>query len=364
MAEYSLFGNQHQTAIYGHTKASASDPKVMETTLHFTPTGLNENIAYLRLLQTLTNYLKDPYNLRNTSTYTLRNLVHLDSIRWSQGRNRSSGPLECQQDGTITAKVTEIGTNAPVQGANVNIEGPGIKASKTTDKDGIATFDVTPNDKGVVKVVASKEGRIIGMAEIRVLTDTTAPWIELDPVHPITNRPQQEVTGRTNPGNTVTLNGTPAQVAQDGSFKGTVTLKEGLNTIVGEAKNAQGMTVRKMLTVMLKTTPPNLFIDDPGYLVDVTEVEITGRVDVMYSGDHEYPAKVTVNGQPATVTHDIWKAMVKVNPGRNTINVEATDAVGNRNTASREILVYKRTIIHLVIDNPYSHNQWRTSCPP
>jgi hypothetical protein len=347
-----LFGNQHQTAIYGHTKASATDPKVMETTLHFTPTGLNEGIAYLGYFRPNSNYLVEPYNFKNTSTYTIRDLVHFDSIRGLQVEIHSDGPLYVNKLNTITAKVTEIGTNAPVQGANVNIEGPGIKASKTTDKDGIATFDVTPNDKGVVKVVASKEGRIIGMAEIRVLTDTTAPWIELDPVHPITNRPQQEVTGRTNPGNTVTLNGSPAQVAQDGSFKGTVTLKEGLNTIVGEAKNAQGMTVRKMLTVMLKTTPPNLFIDDPGYLVDVTEVEITGRVDVMYNGDHEYPAKVTVNGQAATVTHDIWKAMVKVNPGRNTVNVEATDAVGNRNTASREILVYKRTIIHLVIDNP------------
>jgi len=116
-----------------------------------------------------------------------------------------------------------------------------------------------------------------------------------------------------------------------------------LNTIVGEAKNAQGMTVRKMLTVLLKTTPPNLFIDDPGYLVDVVEVEITGRV--------EPESKVTVNGQPAQVTHDIWKAKVKVNPGRNTINVEAVDKAGNRNTANREILVYKRTIIQLTLDN-------------
>jgi hypothetical protein len=337
-----LIGNQHQTAIYGHTKQS-SDPKVMETTLHFTPTGLNEAIASLGYYNLNKSYLKEPYQLKNTSTYTVREIILLDAGKGLQVEIHTDGPLYVNKLNTITAKVTEIGTNAPVQGANVNIEGPGIKASKTTDKDGIATFDVTPNDKGVVKVVASKEGRIIGMAEIRVLTDTTAPWIELDPVHPITNRPQQEVSGRTNPGNTVTLNGGPAQVAQDGSFKGTVTLKEGLNTIVGEAKNAQGMTVRKMVNVTLDTTPPNIFIDDPGYLVDLTEVEITGRV--------ETESKVTVNGQPAHVTHDIWKAKVKVNPGRNTINVEAVDQAGNRNTANREILVYKRTIIQLTLDN-------------
>jgi hypothetical protein len=346
-----LIGNQHQTAIFGHTKASVTDPRVMETTLHFTPTGLNEAIASIGYYNLNHSYLKEPYQLKNTSTYTVREIIKLDAGKGLQVEIHSDGPLYVNKLNTITAKVTEIGTNAPVGGAMVTIEGPGIKASKTTDKDGLATFDVTPNDTGVVKVVASMEGRIIGMAEIRVLSDTTAPWIDLDPVHPITNRPQQEVTGRTNPGNTVTLNGTPAQVAQDGTFKGTVTLKEGLNTIVGEAKNAQGMTVRKMLTVTLKTTPPELFIDDPGYLVDVTEVEMTGRVDIMMLNDKEYAPKVTVNGQPAHVVHDIWKAMVKVNPGRNTVNVEAVDAAGNRNTASREVLVYKRTIIQLTLDN-------------
>ena len=339
-----MIGNQHQTAIYGHTKQSATDPKVMETTLHFTPTGLGENVAYLGYFNKNAYYLKAPYELKNTSTYTLRNLLNLDSVVGLKVEVVSDDNLHPNKTATITAKVTEIGTNAPVEGANVTVKGLGINASKKTGKDGLAVFDVTPNDKGIIIVTATMENRIIGTAEIRVVPDNSAPWLELDPLAPMTNKPQTEVTGRTNPGNTVTLNGSPAQVAQDGSFKGNVTLKEGLNTIVGEAKNAAGMTTRKMVTITLDTIPPNIFIDDPGYLVDITEIEVTGRV--------EPHSKVTVNGQPATVVNDLWKVITKVNHGKNAITVVAVDQAGNSNTATRDILVYKRTTIKLTLDNP------------
>lgn len=338
-----MIGNQHQTAIYGHTKQSANDPKVMETTLHFTPTGLGESVAYLGYFNKNKYYLQTPYELKNTSTYTLRNLVSLDSAVGLKVEVTSDDVLHPNKAATITAKVTEIGTNAPVEGATVTVKGLGINASKKTGKDGLAVFDVTPNDKGIILVTATMENRVIGTAEIRVVPDNSAPWLELDPLAPLTNKPQTEVTGRTNPGNTVTLNGAPAQVAQDGSFKGNVTLKEGLNTIVGEAKNAAGMTTRKMITVTLDTIPPNIFIDDPGYLVDITELEVTGRV--------EPHSKLTLNGQPATVVNDLWKVMVKVTWGKNTVTAVAVDQAGNSSTATRDIFVYKRTTIKLTLDN-------------
>ena len=338
-----LVGNQHQTAIFGHVKPSEEDPRVMETTLHFTPTGMNEAIASLGYYNINRSYLKEPYHLKNTSTYTLRNIIDLDAGRGLQVHTDTDGPLYADKENTIFVKVTEVGTNAPVGGATVEIEGPGIRASKATDTNGMAEFDVVPNDRGVVKVTATMEGRIIGVDEIRVLTDTTAPWVEIDPVQPLTRHAQQEISGRTNPGNSVNINGVAAQVEQSGAFRGTVTLQEGMNTIVAEARNPQGLSTRKMVNVTLKTTPPKVFIDDPGYLVDVAEIEITGRVD--------RDSKVTVNGQPAKVVHDTWKAMISVNPGSNTVNVEAVDTVGNSSTATREILVYQRTIIQLTLDN-------------
>ena len=74
-----LFGNQHQTAIYGNIKPSPQDPKIMETTIHFTPTGLGEGIASIGLYNLNNSYLKPPYDLKNTSTYVLMNLLKLDS---------------------------------------------------------------------------------------------------------------------------------------------------------------------------------------------------------------------------------------------------------------------------------------------
>ena len=236
----------------------------------------------------------------------------------------------------VQVRVSEIGSNAPVEGATVTLKGVGVNATGKTNQAGIASFTVTPNDKGIILVTASLEGKHIGTAELRVSPDSAAPWIELDPLPPFTNKPQTEVTGKTNPGNSVSINGVTAQVSQDGSFKASVPLKEGLNTIIGEAKDKNGMVARKMITIILDTTPPNIFIDDPGYLVNIAELEVTGRV--------EPNSQVTVNGVTAKVVFDLWKTeatKITVKPGKNMITVVAIDQAGNSNTATREILVYK-----------------------
>jgi hypothetical protein len=341
-----MIGNQHQTAIYGKTEASPTDPKVMETTLHFTPTGIGENVAYMGYFNKNMNYLVAPYDFKNTSTYTLRNLLEFDAIMGLQVEVSTDGPLHPNRATGVQSKVTEIGSNAPVEGATVTLKGLGVNATGKTNAAGIASFTITPNDKGIILVTATMEGKHIGTAELRVSPDSAAPWIELDPLPPFTNKPQTEVIGRTNPGNTVTLNGVTVQVSADGSFKGNVPLKEGLNTIVGEAKDKNGLIARKMITITLDTTPPNIFIDDPGYLVDITELEVTGRV--------EPNSNVTVNGMTAKVVFDIWKTedrKIAVKPGKNVITVVAIDQAGNSNTATLEILVYKRMTIKLTIDN-------------
>ena len=130
-----------------------------------------------------------------------------------------------------------------------------------------------------------------------------------------------------------------------------VALKEGLNTIIVEAKSKNDMKVRKMVTITLDTTPAELFIDDPRLFVTIgkqasIDVEVTGRV--------EPGSSVTVNNIPAKVTHDIFKTeatKVTLKPGKNTVTVVAVDAAGNGATVTKEILVYKRMTIKLTIDN-------------
>ncbi|TFH01057.1 MAG: copper amine oxidase N-terminal domain-containing protein, partial [Candidatus Thorarchaeota archaeon] len=95
--------------------------------------------------------------------------------------------------------------------------------------------------------------------------------------------------------------------------------------------------------VTLDTVPPDIFIDDPGYLVDISEIEITGRTEPF--------GAVKLNGSPVTLTHDIFKGIVKVNPGKNTITVESTDLAGNNSIKTRDIYVYHRITMRLTIDN-------------
>jgi hypothetical protein len=328
-----LFGNQHQTAIYGDTSSSPTDPSVMETTLFFTPTGVGEQIASLGYFNPNQNYHVEPYQFDNTSTYTLRDLLHFDSIIGLQVEVASVPSLNPNVTSELTISVSEIGTNAPVEGAKVTIEGPGINTTGTTNEQGVVTTKVTPNKKGIVTVHVTNTKMMEGYSEIWVKPDTTEPILELDPVASITNKSTLEVTGMTNPGNEVTVNNEPATVSQNGTFSIRVTLEEGLNTIIATAATPTGKTVRRMLTITLDTTPPMIFVDDPGTLQgsDPFTYTLTGRV--------EPDCKVTVNNQEATVTHDIWSIDVNIKPGKNTFVITATDVAGNINTLNFEVIV-------------------------
>ncbi|HPJ11897.1 MAG TPA: hypothetical protein PLV00_00655 [Caldisericia bacterium] len=328
-----LFGNQHQTAIYGDTTASPTDPSVMETTLFFTPTGVGEQIASLGYFNPNHHYHVEPYQFDNTSTYTLRDLLHFDSIVGLQVEVASVPSLNPNVTSELTISVSEIGTNAPVEGAKVTIEGPGINTTGTTNEQGVLNTKVTPNKKGIVTIHVTNTNMMEGHTEVWVKPDTTEPILELDPVASITNKATLEVTGMTNPGNEVTVNNEPATVSQNGTFSIRVTLEEGLNTIIATATTPTGKTVRRMLTITLDTTPPMIFVDDPGALQgsEPFTYTLTGRV--------EPDCKVTVNNQDATVTHDIWSIDVTIKPGKNAFVITATDVAGNVNTMNFEVIV-------------------------
>jgi len=346
-----LFGNQHQTAIYGDTSPSATDPAVMETTLFFTPTGIGEQIASLGYFNKNWNYHVEPYHFDNTSTYTLRDLIHFDSIVGLQVEVDSIPSLNPHVSSQLTISVSEIGTNAPVNGAKVTIKGPGINTSGTTNDQGLYETTVTPNEKGIVTVHVANVDMMEGHTELWVKPDTAEPTLELDPVVSITNNATLQVTGITNPGNEVKVNNEPATVAQNGSFSVRVTLEEGLNTIIATATTPTGKTVRRMLTITLDTTPPMIFVDDPGTLQGSESFvyTLTGRV--------EPDSKVTVNNQTATVTHDIWSIDVTVKPGKNAFVITATDVAGNVNTMNFEVIV-KENEEQTSIQYHYSSNVW------
>ncbi|MCK5847590.1 MAG: hypothetical protein KAH01_00160, partial [Caldisericia bacterium] len=341
-----MFGNQHQTVVYGDIYPSKEDPKVMETTITFTPTGLNEAIASVGFYNHNKNYLTPPYDLKNTSTYTLMNLMPFDAALGLYIDAITEGPVFVLKDNVLTVRVKEIGTNAPVEGATVTIKGAGVTGSKKSDASGIATFDISATDVGFIMVEATKEGLVIGREKIQVRMANDRPFIEIDPLPPCTNNPKAAIKGITNPGNTVSINGNiKATVNEDGSWSGQVTLKEGLNTIIAEARNTKGESVKGSVTTTLDTTPPEIFIDKPIQLVDIKAITVTGRVEIDCQ-------KVTVNGIDAEVVHDVYKAYnVPVKLGDNKITVKAIDKATNENTKEANFYVYHEVVIQLTIGN-------------
>ncbi|MCK5848370.1 MAG: hypothetical protein KAH01_04160, partial [Caldisericia bacterium] len=326
-----LFGNQHQTAIYGDTLQSQTDPKVMETTLLFTPTGIGEGIASLGYFNKSNHYHEEPYRFNNTSTYTLRDLVNFDSVLGLQLDVKISPMLNPNKSSEAIVTVSEIGTNAPVEGAKVVVEGPGIKTSGTTNDKGVCMLTITPSDKGIITFNATMEDMVDGKTERWVTPDESNPNLALNPVAQVTNKSNLTVTGTTDPGNKVTVNGQPANVSTNGTFSTQVMLEEGLNTIVATATSPNGKTIRCMITVTLDTTKPLVFVDDPGTVKGATNLTLTGRV--------EPDCEVTVNGKPAKVVHDIWSSEVNVKPGKNIFTIVAKDTAGNTNTVNFEVVV-------------------------
>jgi hypothetical protein len=53
-----------------------------------------------------------------------------------------------------------------------------------------------------------------------------------------------------------------------------------------------------------------------------------------------------------TLTYDIFRGVLKVALGKNTITIQSTDKAGNTATKSHDFYVYHKIVLNLTIDNP------------
>jgi Glucodextranase, domain B len=145
----------------------------------------------------------------------------------------------------------------------------------------------------------------------------------------ITNNPSITVSGSTDPGATVTIDGSPVAVALNGSFSQSYTLADGSHTFLVVAKNAAGLTTQESSTVTVDTSAPSLAISSPltGSLTRNPVAEVNGTT--------EPGATVVVNGVPASVSSGgAFSLALTLQEGANTITAVATDPAGNTATVS------------------------------
>jgi len=141
------------------------------------------------------------------------------------------------------------------------------------------------------------------------------------------------ISGMTEMGASVTVDGSAASVDPTGVWSMDVALSEGTNTLTVEATDAVGNTNTVLVHIVLDTTAPTLSITAPADGAHVSEAS------VVVTGTTEAGAMVYVDGVLAeTVSTTGWEAMVVLAEGSNTVTVTAQDALGNSESMTLEVI--------------------------
>ncbi len=172
---------------------------------------------------------------------------------------------------------------------------------------------------------------------LRNLTvDTTPPTLHVDfpPDNHLTRESTLTVTGRSEPGATVSAGPNQTTVEAGGSFSLEYQLKEGSNPLAITARDpaGNGWTVYRMVT--LDTVPPMVTIEEPEerLLTKDDKVRVAGLVE-----DSE-GLMLSVGGSFVLPVDGRYEYTVAITEGENLILVTAFDAAGNRADVNRTVI--------------------------
>jgi len=236
-------------------------------------------------------------------------------------------------DGTLTAVpfVTVVGYSEP--GAYVLVNGI------ATVPDSLGNFQVwlgLIEGLNTIQAFAVDPAGNTANVSISVTVDTIAPALQVtSPADGLlTNNPSIVVSGHTDPGSNVTIDGVPVGVSPIGDFSQSYNLPEGQRVFDIRASDTAGNVAMTTRTVTVDTTPPALTVNSP------VQMLVVATPSVLVSGITEPNAKVTVNGQVVQVQTggDFSVAVALLVVGQNTITVVAMDQAGNSNTSSRTVV--------------------------
>ncbi|MCE5222846.1 hypothetical protein LLG10_01455 [bacterium] len=304
-----------------------------EAIIRITPTGLWDNLAQLV-------YWGPDYNMVEKPAM---HIADFDVVKAMHVEAKTSGKLYANQAGTLFVYVSEFGTDKPLEGASVNLKGPGVTGNGKTDKNGLARFDITPNAKGVIEIRVSHSDLGDGYASVFVLEAGSEPagTIDLDPTETLTNKDSAIIAGTVSPGSQVSINQETVPVSSEGRFEKSVTLKEGENQFIIEVLSPEKQVSRKIIVVNRDTTAPVVTVDPIERLVDVRELVLTGKVNEN--------AVLTINNQHAVLSDMQWKSKIALDYGKNNVTMEAKDLLGNTSKTEMVLEVFRKMTVSLTI---------------
>ncbi|WP_226989252.1 hypothetical protein [Desulfuromonas sp. TF] len=148
----------------------------------------------------------------------------------------------------------------------------------------------------------------------------------------------------------VTVNGQAVTVNADGSFSTALVLVEGINTITVVATDSLGTQQTDNRTVTYDPSAPVITVSNPG------DNSTTNQAFVVVSGNISETGTVFVKAnddtpQVAPMTGNDFSVTVYLQPGVNTIDIDATDLAGNTSSAKRTI-TYEVAQISVAVTSP------------
>jgi len=179
-------------------------------------------------------------------------------------------------------------------------------------------------DGNVFVVWAASDGLRWNLWASRFLGDTAPPLLEIDPLPSLTNNDTVRISGRGEPGNTITVAQQIVQVDEQGFFQIDVKLPDGIHLLVVEAIDLDGNAKAIDVLLVVDTSPPVLALASSlnNTTIDVPTITLTGRT--------ENDAKLQVNNIIVALAEDgSFTLNLGLAEGTNSIEILATDPAGN-----------------------------------
>jgi len=238
---------------------------------------------------------------------------------------------------TLVSGTTEVGATVTVNSLPATVNGTtGVFSRTITLAEGANTIKVVARDASGNSAQVLRSVRLDSTPPALSLTAPAAgSRVTTNPVH---------VTGTTEVGATVSVNGISAPVTSSGDFAVDIILSDGSQTITAIATDAAGNHAQATRSIDVgpapDTTAPVVTVTSPsdGATVDQASVVVSGTVD-------DVSSTVRVNGVDVHPAADgTWSVTISLVAGSNTITVSAIDAAGNRASAATRSVTYQSPV--------------------
>ena len=243
----------------------------------------------------------------------------------------ADGLITNQTEITVTGSVSDTATGVSslaVNGEAVTPAEDGSFSTSLTYTDGTHTITVTAADG------AGNLATVTRTVQVDTVPPTLTVATPTDGL--VTNDNTVDVTGTTEAGATLLVNGETVEV-EGGAFAVTIPYADGHHTLTVTARDAAGNETTVSRALLVDVTVPALSVEYPATDIVTNQAvfDVTGTVGDTLSG----LAEVTVNGVAVEVTDGRFSRTMEFADGQHTVTVVAVDNAGNRSEVVRAVRV-------------------------